>query len=59
MSPVEVTETAGSGAGRTRRRLTSAERRSLVGMFTFIGLLHVFGWGTLIGIVAPAQYQLC
>ena len=58
MSPVKVTETPGSGAGRTRRRITSAERRSLVGMFTFIGLLHVLGWGTLIGIVAPAQYQL-
>ena len=58
MSPVEVTETPGSRAGRTRRRLTSGERRSLVGMFAFIGLLHVLGWGTLIGIVAPANYQL-
>ncbi len=34
------------------------KRRSLVGMFAFIGLLHLLGWGTLIGIVAPAHYQL-
>jgi nickel/cobalt transporter (NiCoT) family protein len=34
------------------------KRRSLVGMFAFIGLLHLLGWGTLVGIVAPAQYQL-
>jgi nickel/cobalt transporter (NiCoT) family protein len=35
-----------------------AKRRCLVGMFAFIGLLHVLGWGTLIGIVAPAHYRL-
>ena len=34
------------------------KRRSLVGMFAFVGLLHLLGWGTLIGVVAPAQYQL-
>ena len=34
------------------------KRRSLVGMFAFIGLLHLLGWGTLTGIVAPAHYQL-
>ncbi len=33
-------------------------RRSLIGMAGFIGLLHVLGWGTLIGIVAPAEYEL-
>jgi high-affinity nickel-transport protein len=27
-------------------------------MFALIGLLHLLGWGTLIGIVAPARYQL-
>ena len=27
-------------------------------MFAFIGLLHLLGWGTLIGVVAPARYQL-
>jgi high-affinity nickel-transport protein len=58
MSAVEVTEAPGQGAGRPRRRLSTAERRSLVGMFAFIGLLHVLGWGTLIGFVAPARYQL-
>ena len=45
-------------AGRTRRRLSPAEKRCLVGLFAFIGLLHVLGWGTLIGFVAPAHYQL-
>src|ERR671916_531114 len=45
-------------AGRTRRRLSSAERRCLVGMFSFIALLHILGWGTLVGVVAPAQYSL-
>ena len=58
MPTVEVTETQVGEPGRTRRRLSPGERRSLVGMFAFIGLLHVLGWGTLIGIVAPAQYQL-
>jgi nickel/cobalt transporter (NiCoT) family protein len=38
--------------------VVEAKHRSLVGMFAFIGLLHVLGWGTLIGIVAPAQYRL-
>ena len=33
-------------------------RRSLTGMFGFIALLHVLGWGTLIGIVAPAAYDV-
>jgi nickel/cobalt transporter (NiCoT) family protein len=58
MSAVEVTDTPRRGAGRIRRRLTSTERRSLIGMFAFIGLLHLLGWGTLIGLVAPARYQL-
>ncbi|HLL62219.1 MAG TPA: HoxN/HupN/NixA family nickel/cobalt transporter, partial [Propionibacteriaceae bacterium] len=43
---------------RNRRRLTRGERRSLVGMVAFIALLHVLGWGTLIGIVAPEQYAI-
>jgi high-affinity nickel-transport protein len=55
---VQVTETPDRGAAPTRRRLSSAERRSLVVMFTFIALLHVLGWGTLIGVVAPAGHQL-
>ncbi len=41
-----------------RRRFSPGERRSLVGMGLFIALLHVLGWGTLIGIVAPHHYQV-
>jgi high-affinity nickel-transport protein len=44
--------------GRTRRRLSRGETRSLVGMFGFIALLHVVGWGTLIGVVAPQHYAI-
>jgi high-affinity nickel-transport protein len=58
MSAVKVTETPGSGSKPARRRFSSGEKRSLVGMFAFIGLLHVVGWGTLIGIVAPAEYNI-
>ena len=50
--------TTAPSAGRTRRRLSSAEKRSLIGMFGFVALLHVLGWGTLIGIVAPQQYAI-
>ena len=55
-----VTEAPGTtgGKGRTRRPLTPGEKRSIVGMAIFIALLHVLGWGTLVGIVAPAQYQV-
>jgi high-affinity nickel-transport protein len=44
--------------GRSRRRLAPGEKRSIAGMAGFIALLHILGWGTLIGIVAPEQYQL-
>ena len=44
---------------RTGRRLSPGQkRRSIVGMAIFIALLHLLGWGTLIGIVAPEQYQV-
>ena len=42
----------------SRRRFSPDERRSLVGMGIFVALLHVLGWGTLIGIVAPQHYQV-
>ena len=45
-------------AGRSRRRFTPGERRCLVGMFSFIALLHLLGWGAMIGMVVPAQYSL-
>ena len=53
-----TSEVSDTEPGRTRRRLSRGEKRSLVGMFAFIALLHVLGWGTLIGIVAPEQYAI-
>jgi high-affinity nickel-transport protein len=39
-------------------RLTGVEKRSLWGMGLFIAALHVFGWGTLVAIVAPQHYSV-
>ncbi len=47
-----------SGSGGRRPSLTSRERRSLFGMGGFILLLHVVGWGVLIGLVTPHGYQV-
>jgi len=41
-----------------RTALSGDERRSLVGMGGFILLLHVVGWGVLIGLVAPHGYAV-
>ena len=41
-----------------RAALTGDERRSLVGMGGFILLLHVVGWGVLLGLVAPHGYEV-
>jgi high-affinity nickel-transport protein len=41
-----------------RTALSGDERRSLWGMGGFILLLHVVGWGVLIGLVAPHGYQV-
>jgi high-affinity nickel-transport protein len=38
--------------------ISSDERRSLWGMGGFILLLHVLGWGVLIGFVAPQGYTV-
>jgi high-affinity nickel-transport protein len=43
---------------RLRGRLSGKEWRSIVGMAAFILGLHILGWGVLIGIVAPQQYQI-
>ncbi len=40
------------------RRLGRSERRSLLGMATVILVLHLVGWGLLVGVVAPQQYQV-
>ena len=56
MSSAATTEMPSTGP--IRRRLAPGEKRSLVGMFSFVALLHVLGWGTLVGIVAPQQYAI-
>ncbi len=38
--------------------MTPDQRRSLIGCLAFVGLLHVVGWGLLLGVVAPAGYQV-
>jgi high-affinity nickel-transport protein len=41
-----------------RRSLSRADRRSLVAMASFVVLLHVVGFGVLLGLVAPEHYRL-
>ena len=43
---------------QARAALSSHERRSLWGMGGFILLLHVLGWGVLMGVVAPRHYAV-
>ncbi|MDN5764941.1 MAG: HoxN/HupN/NixA family nickel/cobalt transporter [Humibacillus sp.] len=45
-------------SGRLLDRLSRPERRSLLGMAGFILLLHVLGWGLLVWVVAPQEYQV-
>ena len=47
-----------TAAAKRRRSLSRDERRSIVGMATFVLLLHLVGWGTLIALVAPQEYQV-
>ncbi|MCC2316555.1 HoxN/HupN/NixA family nickel/cobalt transporter [Cellulomonas chengniuliangii] len=41
-----------------RRSLSSADRRSLIGMTSLIVVLHVVGFGLLLGVVAPQHFAL-
>jgi high-affinity nickel-transport protein len=43
---------------RTRFRLTRSEWRSVAGMVAFVTALHLFGWITLVAVVAPAHYSV-
>jgi nickel/cobalt transporter (NiCoT) family protein len=43
---------------RVGAKLTRREWTSISGMAAFVLALHVVGWGTLAGLVAPAHYQL-
>lgn len=47
-----------AATGRLRDRLTRPEWLRLAGMGGFILALHVIGWFTLIGLVAPEQYDV-
>ena len=47
-----------SSRRRIRTRGGPSERRSLLGMGTVVALLHVVGWGLLVGVVAPQQYHV-
>ena len=42
----------------TRRGLTAQEKGSLVRTLGFVALLHLLGWGLLIGVVAPHDLSL-
>jgi high-affinity nickel-transport protein len=43
----------------TRRPPVSREqKRSLVQCLAFVALLHVVGWGLLVGVVAPGHYEV-
>lgn len=41
-----------------RRPLTAGEKGSLVRTLGFVTLLHLLGWGLLVGVVAPHGYQI-
>jgi high-affinity nickel-transport protein len=43
---------------RFRRTLTQRDRRSLAGMAGFVVLLHVLGFGVLLGLIVPHHYHL-
>ena len=49
---------ARSRRARVRSALTAREWRVVGGMGGFVLLLHVLGWGTLVGLVVPAHYEL-
>src|SRR6478735_10854157 len=50
--------TPGAAPGTKRSRLTRADKHSLVRTLAFVALLHVVGWGLLIGVVAPHDYEV-
>ncbi|HEY6934336.1 MAG TPA: HoxN/HupN/NixA family nickel/cobalt transporter [Marmoricola sp.] len=41
-----------------RPRMTPEQRRGLLACLAFVGFLHVVGWGLLLGVVAPAGYEV-
>jgi high-affinity nickel-transport protein len=57
-STVTGEKTAVSGFTRFRLSLTTADRRSITGMYGFIIVLHVVGFGVLLAGVVPHAYNL-
>lgn len=55
-APAETT--SGSGFARFRASLTRADWVSIGGMYGFIVVLHVLGFGVLLGFVVPQGYNL-
>ena len=49
---------AESRVARIRAALTRGEWLAVAGMTAFVALLHIVGWGVLLGIVAPAHYHV-
>ena len=63
MTQTRIGKTSGRSGTTSRWRdfrgsLTTRDRRSLWGMYGFIVLLHVIGFGVLLGLVVPEHYQL-
>ena len=58
-APVSVTGDEPAGrSDKQRSTFSGDERRSLWGMGAFILLLHVLGWGVLLGLVVPHGYAV-
>jgi len=59
-SEVEVRPTAPTSGlfRRAWRALSPCERRSAAGMLAVVVTLHVLGWGLLIAVIAPENYQV-
>ena len=53
-----LTSTRPAWVARAGAALTRREWVSVGGMGLFVAALHVVGWGVLVGIVAPAHYQV-
>ena len=58
LRPPALGEEAGSGSGTLRGRFTRADKVSLARTLGCVALLHVAGWGLLVGVVAPRDYQV-
>lgn len=58
MTEASASSLATATRASATHRLGRSERRSLLGMATVILVLHLVGWGLLVGVVAPHQYQV-